>query len=85
VLSSDAMAKHQPRSGSKKRRKKGMSRKPDGSSSSSGGGVMQGMVQGFRRAAGAEKTPGKSSPLGNLIWILLLAAAAALLTYRFSQ
>jgi hypothetical protein len=48
-----------------------------------GGGFLQGIRSGFRQAAGVEQS--KSSTLGNVIWTVVLLAAAALLVYRWSQ
>jgi hypothetical protein len=76
------MAKERKR---KKRKKRGGAGGGP-SSGGGGGGVMQSMVRGFRRAAGVEKdAKSKSSWLGNLIWVLLIAVAVALAVSRFSR
>ena len=69
------MAKKQPKSGGTKKRKKKYrpleeKRASEGSTESgSGGGAMQGMVGGFRRAVGVEKSrKGK----GDYIWTIAL-------------
>lgn len=47
---------------------------------------MQSIVGGFRKAVGVGgDSKKKGSFLGNLIWLLLLAAAAGVLFYRFSR
>lgn len=81
--------KHQPKSGAHKPRK-GRSRAGRsgvGGESEGGGGIMQGMVRGLRQAAGVEKAPGKkkSSLLGNILWVLVIAAAAVWAFRNFSE
>lgn len=50
-----------------------------------GGGVLQSMRSGFRQVAGVEQAKGPPSKLSNVIWTILLVAAAALLVYRFTR
>jgi len=69
----------------KKRRKKRRKGKGPGPSPNQGGGVMQGMVRGFRRAAGAEAPKKKESLLSQLFTIALFAAAAAMVVYQCSR
>ncbi|MBX3275717.1 MAG: hypothetical protein KF729_35985 [Sandaracinaceae bacterium] len=49
-----------------------------------GGGVMQGLRNGFKRAAGAgDENEEKPSTLSNVLWTILLLAAIGLLLYRW--
>ena len=77
----------QKKSGTKKRRERryrGPGTTRSETDEASGGGVMQGMVGGFRRAVGVEKS--KKAGLGSHLWtILLLLALGAILYWRFGQ
>lgn len=49
-----------------------------------GGGVMQGLRNGFKRAAGqGEDTGEKPSTLSNILWTVVLLAALGFLLYRW--
>lgn len=51
-----------------------------------GGGVMQSMVRGMRSAVGVQDDKKKkSSLLGNIIWLVILGAAAGYLVYRYTN
>jgi len=71
----------------KKKKKKGKGGVGSEYSSRGSGGVMQSMLGGFRRAAGAEPGKGgkKRNLFGNMIWILLIAAATAFLVNSYTN
>ena len=85
------------KSGSRaKARKKKRKRKPEDSARShakmsstketarsEGGGVMQSLRQGFKNAAGAGEREEKSSTFSNVLWTVLLLAAAGVFIYRY--
>ncbi len=69
-----------------KRRKKKRGKGGGAPAARTGGGVMQSMVRGFRRAAGAEKPASrKSSWISNILWFLLLAGAIAFAVSRWTR
>lgn len=76
----------QSKSGTKKKKRK-PSRRPRSDAPITGStGVMGSMTAGLKAAIGAgggDKK--KSSVLGNILWLLVLAAAAGFLFYRYSQ
>ncbi len=85
------MAKRQSKSGAKKKRakkyrplaekKEEQLQLGESGDGSSGGGAMQGMVGGFRRAVGVEKS--KKGGASDYIWtILLILIAAAILFWK---
>ncbi len=53
--------------------------------SGGGGGLLQSMRSGLRQVAGVEQPQGKPSKLSNIIWTIVLVAAAALLAYRLTR
>jgi hypothetical protein len=80
------MARQKPKRRKKKKRKKGRNKGGGGYSGRGSGGVMQSMLGGFKRAAGAEPSKGgKSNLWGNILWILLIAAATALVVNSYTQ
>ena len=87
------MAKSKSGSRAKTRKKKKRKSKPAASPASmsstketarsEGGGVMQSLRQGFKNAAGAGEREEKSSTLSNVLWTVLLLAAAGVFIYRY--
>ena len=75
----------QSKSGTKKKKRK-PSRRPQSDVPITGStGVMGSMTAGLKAAVGAGGDKKKSSVLGNILWLVVLAAAAGFLFYRYSQ
>ena len=74
--------KHLKKAGSAAKRSRSRGKAAGGTPASSGG-VMQGIVGGFRRVAGAERT--KRGRFEVVLTVVLLAAAIAILFYRFGR
>ena len=75
--------RRQPKSGSKAKRKR-PTKKRDADEPIRADGVMSGMVGGFRRAVGVEKT-NKRAPWSLLWTALLVIAVVTILAYNLSQ
>lgn len=69
------MSKHQKKSGTKKKRTKNQSRRGAAQDSVQSTGLMAGMVGGFRRAVGVEKSK-QSSTGWNVFWTAVVVVLA---------
>lgn len=76
--------KYQKKSASKKKRKK--SRPKHAEESVQADGVMSGMVGGFRRVLGAEKSKSKSSTSSGYFWTaVVVIAAIVIIAYNLGR
>ena len=76
----------QSKSGTKKK-KRNPSRRPQSDAPiASSSGLMGSMASGLKKAVGVGRGDRKKGSLaGNILWLIVLAAAAGFLFYRYSQ